>query len=534
MKRLTMLAAAAFLVAGVSAQAETTLRIGEGSIGRLDPHEATLVADSILMYNVYDTLVFPSLDGKSTEMKPLLAESIEIDESGTVFTVKLRPNVKFHSGNTLSSEDVKFSMERMIALNTGFSYLFDGWVDTVETPDPLTAVIKLTNPFGTFYPSLARLSIMDSKAVKANFADGDFGEMGDWGTGWTRTNSAGTGAYRPLYHNTQERSELVKFDDYFLGIPDKAPDVVRLAYGQTDPTVIALFERGEMDIARSFIASETKKQLLSVKGVTMASEPGIAVYFMKPNTTKPPFDDVNCRKGFAYALDYEAMMLQEHVTDKIRGAIPAKAPMPSSHPGFDPSMPIIKQDMAKAKEFMAKCKYKPGSHKIQITWISTVAKEERFALIAQVNWKELGWESEVEPIIWAHWTQKVRGGAETAPMIGQVYTFARIPDADAYLYNIFHSSRHGQYSASEFFADDQVDAMLDEARTMPPSSERDAIYAKVLRRVQDLQATFTGFEMINTYPRTDRFFWPNMEKPNMNTGLMGGNHIFRLMEMKGG
>ena len=76
--------------------------------------------------------------------------------------------------------------------------------------------------------------------------------------------------------------------------------------------------------------------------------------------------------------------------------------------------------------------------------------------------------------------------------------------------------------------------MLDSARTLPPSAERDAIYAKTLRRLQDLQATFTGFEMINTYPRTDRFVWPNMEKPNMNTGLMGGNHIFRLMEMKDG
>ncbi|MDP6804113.1 MAG: ABC transporter substrate-binding protein [Rhodospirillales bacterium] len=534
MKRFFALIATAFLVASISAQAETVLRIGEGSIGRLDPHEATLVADSILMYNVYDTLVFPSLDGKSTEMKPHLAESIEVNESGTVFTVKLRPNVKFHSGNTLSSEDVKFSMNRIIELNTGFSYMFDGWVKSVDTPDPLTAVINLTNPYGTFYSALARLSIIDSKTVLAHLGKGDFGDLGDYGLDWTRKNSAGTGAYKARYHNTQERSELVKFDDYFLGIPDKAPDLVRLQYGQTDPTVIALFERGEMDIARSFIASETKKQLLSVKGVTIASEPGIAMLFMKPNVTKPPFDDVNCRKGFAYALDYEAMMLQEHVTDKIRGAIPAKSPMPSSHPGFDPTMPPIKQDMAKAKEFMAKCKYKPGSHKIQITWISTVAKEERFALIAQVNWKELGWESYVEPIVWAHWTQKVRGGAGTAPMIGQVYTFARIPDADAYLYNIFHSSRHGQYSASEFFADDQVDEMLDKARTMLPSSKRDALYAKILRRVQDLQATFTGFEVINTYPRSDRFSWPNMEKPNMNTGLMGGNHIFRLMEMKGG
>jgi len=54
-----------------------------------------------------------------------------------------------------------------------------------------------------------------------------------------------------------------------------------------------------------------------------------------------------------------------------------------------------------------------------------------------------------------------------------------------------------------------------------------------MARLEDLKATYTGFELINTYPKRDTFVWPNLEKPNMNTGLMGGNHIFRLMEMKG-
>ncbi len=119
-----------------AAATPTTLRLGESDFGDIDPHQGSTLADSILMYNIYDMLVFPSLDGKTTEMRPHLAQSIDIDATGTVYTVKLRPNVKFHSGNVMTADDVVFSVNRMLALNKGYSSLFTGWIKSAQVKDP--------------------------------------------------------------------------------------------------------------------------------------------------------------------------------------------------------------------------------------------------------------------------------------------------------------------------------------------------------------------------------------------------------------
>ncbi|MSO54930.1 MAG: ABC transporter substrate-binding protein [Rhodospirillales bacterium] len=529
---LSAVAVAALVGFAGSAGAQTVLRISEGNTAELDPQKAVIVADSILMYNVYDTLVFPSLDGKSKEMKPHLAEKIEANADGLTYTITLKPNVKFHSGNVMSADDVVFSMKRTLALNTGFAYLFTGWVDSVSAPNPTTVSVKLTKPYTSFIVSLTRLYITDSKLVMSKKEAGNYGEFGDYGSKFLNTNEAGTGAYQVTYHKNDERTEMKKFDGYFLGVPKKAPDVVRMTYGEIDPTVLTKIQRGETDLVRSFIATETKVAMTSAKGVTLASEPGLAQFFVKVNTTKPPVDDVFCRRALAFAVDYETMHAIENVGN-VRGAVPSKGPLLLSMPGYNESSPAFaKRDMEKAKAELAKCKYKPGDHTLQITWIADVAKEERFALMMQQNWAELGFKSEIQRLPWTLFTQQV-AKAETSPMFAQVYTFARTPDPDAYLYNIYHSSRHGQFSASEYFKDAEVDSLLDKGRGMAVGPERDELYRKASVRIVELQPSFFGSQVINTYPKRDVVSIPTLEDPKLNTGLMGGNHMFRLMEMKG-
>ena len=175
-------------------RAETVLRIDEVAVGELDPMKAQDVADSILFYNAYDTLVFPALDGSGSGLQPLLAEKIDID--GTTYTITLREGVKFHSGNVLDADDVVFSLNRMIALGQGFSYLFKGWVENVVAKDQRTVVVTLAKPYAPFHTALLRLPIMDKDDVLAHKEPGDFGEFGDYGQAYAHTHAAGTGAYR--------------------------------------------------------------------------------------------------------------------------------------------------------------------------------------------------------------------------------------------------------------------------------------------------------------------------------------------------
>jgi peptide/nickel transport system substrate-binding protein len=514
------------------AAAETVLRIGEGDHGDIDPHQGALFADAILYYNIYDMLVFPSLDGKTTEIRPHLAESIDVDPTGTVYTIKLRANVKFHSGNTMTADDVVFSMNRMLTIQKGFSFLFTGVVKSAEAKGPLTAVITLNEPSGAFYASLVRLGIVDSKTVMAHKQAGDFGEFGDYGGGWLLKNSAGTGAYEVVSHERTERTVLRKFKDYFLGHHPKAPDVVHFTYGNNELAVLTLFKQGLMDVVRPLIQPETKKELLKIKGVTLAAEPGLNQFYFWLNNTKAPLDDVHCRRALAYAVDYEAVHAQEEIKPGLTGAKASHGPLLETLPGFDPKMPpFAKRDLAKAKAELAQCKYKPADHRIDMIWMASNRKTERFALLLQSNWKELGFESDISSLVWAHYVTRL-SKAETAPMVSPVYVSPAIPDPDSFLFQSYHTSRGGQWAAGSYYSDAEVDKMLEKGRTMSVGPERTELYKKLNARIRDQQAAIFAMQLVNLWPKRDTFYWPNLETPGMNNGVQGANVVIRIMEMR--
>ena len=197
MKRLFTTAAALALMTplAVGVQAETVLRVDEVAVGELDPSKAIDVADSVLLYNVYDTLVFPDLTGQGRGMVNHLAQKIDV-VGDNVYRITVRDGVKFHSGNTLDAHDVVYSLKRMSALGRGFSYLFGTWVKSVEAENDKTAVVTLKAPYAAFFTAMVRLGIIDSDTAKAHQEAGDYGEFGDYSQKWLTANDAGTGAYR--------------------------------------------------------------------------------------------------------------------------------------------------------------------------------------------------------------------------------------------------------------------------------------------------------------------------------------------------
>ena len=194
----------AFSLSAASLQAGQVLRLDEVAVGELDPAKASDYADSILMFNLYDTLVLPRQGGPGHV--PHLAESWT--GSGTSYTFVLRRDATFQSGNPLTAEDVKFSFDRMMAFGQGLSFLF-GNVDSVDVVDSHTVRFNLSEPYAPFVSALVRLPIVDKTLVMANLGEGE-GEMGDWGAAYLSQNGAGTGAYSVQSHNPQEETVMVK------------------------------------------------------------------------------------------------------------------------------------------------------------------------------------------------------------------------------------------------------------------------------------------------------------------------------------
>lgn len=521
-----LLAGAAFLplvLAAGPAMAETVLRLDEVAVGELDPGKASDYADSILMFNIYDTLVLPRQGGPG--LVPHLATGWEGE--GTSYTFTLRDDVKFHSGNAMTAEDVVFSFDRMKALGQGLSYLFGG-VDKVEAVDATTVRFTLKEANAPFVASLVRLPIVDKAAVMANLGEGD-GDMKDWGQAYLSANSAGTGAYTVVSHNPQDETVMAKNPAYFLGVPAVAPDTARLRYGLEAATVRTLIASGEHDIASQWLPPEVIRAIAEGGG-QLLTEGGTGAFYLKMNTTKAPLDDVHCRLALSSAFDYATALKMISITDTVAQGSPATGAMPKGMFGARPDDQIMVRDVEAAKAHLAQCAHDPASFKIQLSWIAEVPLEERFALLMQANLAEIGVQSEIVKLPWALFAEQV-SKPENTPHVSQLFNSTQTGDPDTLLWGMYHSSAAGTWASPEYLNDAEVDRLLAAGKTAADDAGREAAYAALNARLLELAPSIFGYDVQAVFAASMRVKVPALSDPAMAFGLDGMGFSFRLMEM---
>lgn len=518
MKRNAVLASTllAAMLATSTAMAETVLRLDEVAVGELDPAKASDYADSILMFNIYDTLVLPQQGGPGHV--PHLAASWESD--GASYTFTLRDDVKFQSGNPLRAEDVVYSLERMQALGAGLSYLFTDV--TAEATDDSTVTFTLASPYAPFVASLVRLPIVDKALVMAS-------SESEWGEDFLTANGAGTGAYAVESHNPQEETVMAKSDTYFLGVPEVAPDTVRLRYGLEPATVRTLIAQGEHDIASQWLPPEVIQALAS-DGAQLLTESGTGGFYFKMNTTKAPLDDVNCRLALANAFDYDTAIQMIAINDKVSAGSPATGAIPVGMFGANGPESVQSQDLEKAKDYLGQCQHNMADFNIEVSWIAEVPLEERFALLMQSNFNELGIKSEIQKLPWALFSEQV-SKPENTPHISQLFVNAVTGDPDTLLYGMYHSSTPGTWQSPEYLNDAEVDQHLEAGRSAASDEERETAYAALNERLMAIAPTIYGFDRQSVFAASNRVKAPALSDPAQAFGLDGMGFSFRLMEM---
>ena len=139
-------------------------------------------------------------------------------------TFKIRPGIKFHSGNPLTAEDVAFSLQRVVKLNlspgfilTQFGFTPENMAETIKATDDSTLVLTLDKPYApTFllYCLTAGVgSVVDQKLAMEHEKDGDLGHA------WLKTNSAGSGPFKLSAWKPTRASRYDANPDYRLGAP---------------------------------------------------------------------------------------------------------------------------------------------------------------------------------------------------------------------------------------------------------------------------------------------------------------------------
>jgi len=149
--RHTLLLCGAAVGLAIAAQAQAQKKGGSivyanlSGVGTLDPQVAANVVELEVAHHIFEGLVEM---GETYDAKPALAESIETSPDARQFTFHLRHGVRFQNGKEMTSADVLASFERYKRVSPNAAQLAD--VESMETPDPYTFVIKLKDPNGVF------------------------------------------------------------------------------------------------------------------------------------------------------------------------------------------------------------------------------------------------------------------------------------------------------------------------------------------------------------------------------------------------
>jgi peptide/nickel transport system substrate-binding protein len=172
------------------AAGKDTLVVSSGSEAvTLDPHVSFDGQSPMLWRASYETLV--KYDGSTLNIIPHLAESFEISEDQLTYTFTLRPGVKFTDGTPFDAAAAKFNIERQAQVEQGISYALGG-IESIETPDDLTVVVKIGSVNDGFLSAFAgtyAVYMVSPTAVQEHEQDGDLAQ------GWLRHNMVGTGPY---------------------------------------------------------------------------------------------------------------------------------------------------------------------------------------------------------------------------------------------------------------------------------------------------------------------------------------------------
>jgi peptide/nickel transport system substrate-binding protein len=258
----------------------------------LDAHVILSNIDNARLYNLYEWLTIRDQDYK---IKRVLATDFIPNSKADEYTVKLRPDVKFHNGKTLSAEDVIFSFKRILDPKTGAGgkALLSAFIDPngMKAVDPLTVHFKLLRPFTAFEDFVGKQLI----AIVP--------------VGYDPKNPVGTGPFKYQSFTPGQRSLFVRNDDYWGEGP--YVDSVEIINFNEDSARVNALVSGEVHAIDTVPASLLRTVQGNPNLNLLVSETG-AWRPITMRVDRAPFDDVRVRQAFRLIVDRKQMVEQAY------------------------------------------------------------------------------------------------------------------------------------------------------------------------------------------------------------------------------
>ena len=308
-----------------------------------DPAETPGIATPFMvLYALHDALVKP-LPGNA--MASSLAESWSLSKDGLVNEFVLRPGLKFHNGEPVTADDVKFSFERY---RGAAQKMMKDRVAAVEIADPLRVRFRLKEPWPDFMTYYGSLTTGAGWIVPRKYLE----KVGDDGF---KKAPIGAGPYRFVSFTPGVELVLEAHEQYWRKVPSVKRLVFKVATDET--TRLAMLKRGEADVIY-LLQGELAEDVRRTAGLTLKPTPIVSTHwlvFADQWDPKSPWADRRVRLAANHAINRQAM--NEAITlgfSRITWSI-----IPASFDFFWQPPPYA-HDLAKAKQLLAEAGYPKG------------------------------------------------------------------------------------------------------------------------------------------------------------------------------
>ncbi|MGE0446698.1 MAG: ABC transporter substrate-binding protein, partial [Vicinamibacterales bacterium] len=429
----------------------------------LDPRFATDETSQRINHLVFSSLMDI---GEDLRIVPTLAERLDNPDPLT-YIASLRRGVTFHDGRELTAADVVWNYEYYLhpASTSPFRGAFRV-LESVRALDIYTVEFKLKEPFTSF-----PIQLVSPPIVPAGSGP-DFNQS-----------LIGTGPYRFVRYDVDDRVVLEPFPDYFEGAPKNNGIIVRVI---PDDTMLGLeVKKGAVHVVVNLIPPDIVHQLQEDGTIDLAQSPGLDFMYLNLNTQDSILRDRRVRQALAYAVDREAIVryLRRGLARVATGLIP-----PQSW-AYEPGIPQFPHDPARARALLDEAGYPDPDGdgplpRFRLTMKLGVNEEFRSqAAVIQEDLRGIGVDLEIQSMEFATlFADVVSGQFQIAQM---QWAGGAVVDPDM-LRRVFHTDQappngfnRGRYSNPE------VDRLLDLAGARADENARRAYYSEAQKIIAE-------------------------------------------------
>jgi peptide/nickel transport system substrate-binding protein len=423
-----------------------------------DPVRGPSGMSHVVIEQVYSTLMALDPDAKPY---PELAQSYKVTNGGLTYTFNLRKGVKFHNGDELTADDVKFSFDRLRAPKSGYSY--GAQVETIKSVDVVDRytvrfqLSKVTGPF-LIYMAFPGSSIVPKKLV---------------GSGHDlNAKPVGTGPFKFLSYEPRSAIKFQRNPDYFeKGKPYFDAMEYRIISDITALTDALL--SGVVNFSNEIPPKDFAKVKAS-SGLTAVTLEGSRYNWLLLNNTKKPFDDPKVRQAVSLAIDRQALVDGAFfgLATPILGGV-----IPQWNWGYaDIKFAPPKGDPAKAKAILTEAGYAKGVSGVEIgmTLPSSFPNIMAMGPIVQANLAKVGIQAKLGTMEIPRYWDEVWSTSNFG--ITMMYWLSPLADPDDFVTNNYHC---GMAINVQKYCSKEMDALLEQAKSAPTLEARKDLYRKM-------------------------------------------------------